>query len=300
MKLWRSTFILLLVFLLLFTSSVFAARREGITYVALGDSIAYGTGGTDGTGYTDLLNEHFSRRFGAGEYYNVSRDGLRSEDLLGALLVPEDPYGVQIAVMQADIITISIGGNDLLGPFLEELMNVIEKKYTIYVDGIGLIIDYQALLKDFEEWEDNPMTQPHFTDMIGKLSVQLPGIIEEFSDNWYAIIGKIRSLNPEAEILVNTVYNPLKFSNNLEGFASIPITAINASIYEWAVVYDYHVVDVYTRFERYNNPRVLAVADLRTLPMYFEDPDYNGAVPLHPTDLGYHFIVNLHKGLVGR
>jgi len=300
MKRCRIALVILLVFMLLFTSTVFAARREGINYVALGDSIAFGTGGTGGIGYTDLLNEHFSRKFGEGEYLNLSADGIRSKDLMFSLLDSNDTYGVQTEVQHADIITISIGGNDLLGPFLEELQIVIQKHYIISLEGTGLIINYPELLKDFEEWGQNPTKHIHFTEMMGKLSGKFPDIILSFQNNWRITIETIKTINPDAEIIVNTVYNPFKFSEPLEAFSKGPIMAINTSITGMSEFYGYQVVDVYTKFESYNNPQKLAVGDFSTLPMYFEDPDYQGEVPLHPTDMGYRFIVNMHKGLISK
>jgi len=227
---------------------------------------------------------------------NLSADGVTSDDLLTALLHPEDPFGMQAAVYSADVITISIGGNDLLGPFIEAMGEVIFEYYLIPDMGWGAI-DFERLLSDLAQWEMDPSSQPQFNLMLANLSVALPGLVEDFALNWGQIIYQIRLLNTTADIYVNTVYNPLKFSPILNQFADQAIQGLNIPIIALATMYDYKVVDVYSKFESYNNPKKLAVGDLSTLAL-FSDPDYNGEVPFHPTDMGYKFIFNMHKELM--
>ena len=289
-------FALLTVIIVLLSITTFAVARQGVIYTALGDSIAYGTGATDGIGYTDMLNTHFERKYGTGTYINLSADGVTSSELLGALLHPTDIYGVQSAVYAADIITISIGGNDLLGPFVEAMGDVIFAFYLIPDNG-WFAIDYEALLSDLAEWEMDPSTQPQFNQMLYDLAIDLPGYVADFAINWGQIIHKVRLLNPDADIYVNTVYNPLKFSPILNQFADPAIQGLNLPIWGYAATYDYKVVDVYSKFALYNNPKKLAEGDLSTLAQ-FSDPEYNGPVPFHPTDMGYKFIFNMHKELM--
>jgi lysophospholipase L1-like esterase len=290
------TFIaLMMVFMLLFSITAFAAAKQGITYTALGDSIAFGTGATDGVGYTDMFNTHLERKFGPGLYINLSADGVTSDELLAALLYPGDPFNVQSAVSAADIITISIGGNDLLGPFQETLNGFIALNYTI-PDGGGAI-NFEAFISDFTEWEMDQSAQPAITAMFAGLYSDWPGLVQNFAMNWTQIIGIIRDLNPTADVYVNTVFNPLKFSPNLYQFADSAIQGLNLPIMGYAPVYGYKVVDVYSRFASYNNPKKLAVGDLSTLALY-KYPGFNGPVPLHPTDMGYRFIFNMHKDLM--
>lgn len=293
-KKFKTFFALMMVIMLLFSITVFAAVKQGVTYTALGDSIAYGTGATDGIGYTDMLNAHLERKFGEGMYINLSADGVNSDDLLAALMTPGDPFGVQAAVYDAAIITISIGGNDLLGPFLEALGQVLLNNYFD-----GYIVDFEGFMSDFAEWELDPISQPQFSVMLAGLYVTLPELVGDFTYNWGLIIHQIRLLNPLADIYVNTVFNPLKFSPALYEFADPAIQGLNMSIMGLAPIYGYKVVDVYSEFDTFNNPKRLAVGDLSTMAAMLSDPDnYNGPVPLHPTDMGYRFILNMHKDLM--
>jgi len=158
-------------------------------------------------------------------------------------------------------------------------------------------VDFESLLSDLAEWELDPTTQPQFNMMLSDLMIEFPNFVYNFATNWGLIISRIRALNPEADIYVNTVFNPLKFSQNLYQFADPAIQGLNVPILFLAGTYDYKVVDVYSRFEEYRNPKKLAVGDLSTFASLM-DPDYSGPVPLHPTDMGYSFIFNMHKDLM--
>lgn len=290
---WKACLSVLLVTLLVFSMTTFAATKPGVTYIALGDSIAYGTGAADDEGYTDLFAAHLNRVFGEGDYNNLAEDGMTSDELLYLLTVPGDTKGVQAAVTDADIITISIGGNDLLGTFIQALLGVIMDDYL----NPDFSIDFDALLADLAMWELDPTTQPQFNLMIATFAEEIPEIVTNHAENWGMIISIIRTFNPDAEIYVNTVYNPFKFSQLLSAFADEAIQGLNLPITMCAQLYGYHVVDVYSNFEAYNNPKKLIVGDMSTL-MQLADPDYTGDVPLHPTDFGYKFIFNLHKDLM--
>jgi lysophospholipase L1-like esterase len=290
---YKKTKVLLAVFMaiiMVFSSTVFGVTKQGIIYTALGDSIAYGTGATDLVGYTDLFNAHLTKVFGEGTYLNLSYDGATSKQLLWALYNSTD---LQTAVGASEVITISIGGNDLLGPFLEAFGGVI---FLYYMDPDNTV-DFESLLSDLAEWELDPTTQPQFNMMLSDLMIEFPNFVYNFATNWGLIISRIRALNPEADIYVNTVFNPLKFSQNLYQFADPAIQGLNVPILFLAGTYDYKVVDVYSRFEEYRNPKKLAVGDLSTFASLM-DPDYSGPVPLHPTDMGYSFIFNMHKDLM--
>lgn len=279
--------------IMVFSSTVFGVTKQGVIYTALGDSIAYGTGATDLVGYTDLFNKHLTRKFGEGTYLNMSYNGATSDDLSMALYDLSDSLGVQTAISASEVITISIGGNDLLGPFLVALGEVV-LNYYLNPDNT---VDFESLLSDLSEWEYDSTTHNQFNEMLMGLSSELSILVYNFTSNWGLIINRIRDLNPNADIYVNTVFNPLKFSPSLYQFADPAIQGLNQPIHLLADLYDYKVVDVYSMFEAFGNPKILAVGDLSTLE-FMDDSDYSGPIPLHPTDMGYRFIFNMHKDLL--
>lgn len=81
-------------------------------YAALGDSLAYGTGATGNQGYVDKYKNHLEAdNQTTVNLTNLGVPGWTSTDLLSAL---KTNATFRTAVAQSDVITIDIGGNDLL------------------------------------------------------------------------------------------------------------------------------------------------------------------------------------------
>lgn len=258
-----------LIFLLVFafSTSVLGTTQRGITYTALGDSISVGIGATDNNGHVALLRDHFLRTHGAVNFLDRSTSGQTSSALRTALMT--DPM-VAGDVIQADVITISIGGNDFLQPLIAFVAN-----YPMYLDPVF-----------FAAAAANPYAHPELLGLIAALTANA----EAFPGNWAGIIGTIRALNPHAVIFVNTLYNPFLGIPGLDAFAAQFLPAINGPIQGGAAMFQYRVVDVCGRFGAYQNPRFPAIhRDL--------SPD-KFPVFLHPTDRGYLFIFNMHKDLL--
>ena len=87
-----------------------AAAGDGFRVLALGDSLAKGTGDNEGKGFVKRAIEELSADGGKAELLgNMGINGLTTAGLQSKL--QED--GVQYALRQANVILISIGGNDL-------------------------------------------------------------------------------------------------------------------------------------------------------------------------------------------
>ena len=85
------------------------AKRAGERSVlVLGDSLAKGTGDETGKGYALDVLEHL-RKNGAAEMTNLTVGGAESEDVLKLLESPN----VRSLAASADVILLSVGGNDL-------------------------------------------------------------------------------------------------------------------------------------------------------------------------------------------
>ena len=138
------------------------AAESPLQYVVLGDSIGYGAGvlNPDEACYGRIVADT-----NGYAYQNHAVSGNRTDHLLRHLKRPE----VAAAVKQADVISISIGGNDYL------------------TDNVtGLVLD-ATLCNDYSRMD--------------RITAQL-------KENFAAIIETIRSLNPDAAILMQTLYNP--------------------------------------------------------------------------------------------
>ena len=138
------------------------AAETPLQYVVLGDSIGYGAGvlNPDEACYGRIVADTNGYAF-----QNHAVSGNRTDHLLRHLKRPE----VAAAVQAADIISLSIGGNDYL------------------TDNVtGLVLD-ATFRNDYSRMD--------------KITAQL-------KVNFAAIIETIRGLNPDAALLVQTLYNP--------------------------------------------------------------------------------------------
>ncbi len=94
------------------TSSVPATARTLVTPLILGDSLARGAGDERGLGIPGRLDAELQRRgIRARRTYNLGVNGARTTDLLRQLESPN----VQQLLRDANVIIVSIGGNDLWG-----------------------------------------------------------------------------------------------------------------------------------------------------------------------------------------
>jgi lysophospholipase L1-like esterase len=104
-----TTAAMLLALLLLLPAPALAAGR--IRYTALGDSIAAGYGATNHYGYVDYFDYYLEKLAAQVRLSNDATPGLSSSGLLIELRYYSS---IRDNVRAADVVTISIGGNNLL------------------------------------------------------------------------------------------------------------------------------------------------------------------------------------------
>ncbi|HUP62090.1 MAG TPA: GDSL-type esterase/lipase family protein [Thermoanaerobaculia bacterium] len=92
--------------------SVPAPQQQTLAPLILGDSLARGAGDETGLGIPGRLDQELRRRnLRAQRTLNLGINGARTRDLLQQMERPN----VQLLVRQANVIVVSIGGNDLWG-----------------------------------------------------------------------------------------------------------------------------------------------------------------------------------------
>ncbi len=163
MKLKKVTAVILCFIMLIGSMSIAAfAAQDKPFYLVLGDSIGYGSGlrNSREACYGKIVADT-----NGYDYANDAIPGHTTKNLLSRLEIES----VREHVKQADIISISIGGNNFLLGNLPALL-------------YGLIVK-----EDLSQAES---------------------IIDGFYEDLGKIIGIIRSLNPDAVILMQTLYNP--------------------------------------------------------------------------------------------
>lgn len=149
-----------------------------INYVALGDSIAKGYGLKDvkNESYVGRIAQSLEDKYGAVHLTNFGENGLRSEQLLRRLTDEDEEQhkAYMEAIRRADLITLSIGSNDLL--------------------------QYLSLKTDFSEF------RKHGDEIFSEAC-------EQFGSNIPKIIEAIHTQAPRAQLFVNNIYNPCNDSS---------------------------------------------------------------------------------------
>ncbi len=199
MKTTRKILAVLLVLATVVSCAAFvsSAAGEGLHYVVLGDSIAAGSGlrnpGEANYGRIVANTNGYS-------YQNFGHDGDRTSTLLSKL----DNGDVADAVRRADIISISIGGNDF---------------FTNNSPGLFLEV-----------------TVRYFN--------RINAIAADMRRNFAGIMEKIKAYNPNAAILMQTLYNPTIYPFRF-GVAEA-VNRVNSMIRDYLQDHPgaYHIVDV--------------------------------------------------------
>ncbi len=164
--------------------------------LVLGDSIstgyklyAYSSGNNYNTdSYANLLASSLHLTQG-NTYQNLAVDGITSSELLTSLQDGEyDEY------LTSNLICLTIGGNDLLGDFIDFL------KESIGLELIGT--DGGFINADF--------TNPELIAKLSECLNQIDQNILDFSGNLTSILSAIHEHNENAYIICQTVYNPLE------------------------------------------------------------------------------------------
>ncbi|WP_052759556.1 GDSL-type esterase/lipase family protein [Paenibacillus sp. DMB20] len=140
---------------------------EQLKITAIGDSLAKGTGDNTGSGFVrrsiEMLNEGGRK---SELLNNLAINGLTTEGLLPKL----EEKGIRYALEQADLILLSIGGNDLF-------------------DSSGLVKNGQAGAGELDP-------------------KQLVAAIPKASERLKLTLERIRAINPDAKVVYVGLYHP--------------------------------------------------------------------------------------------
>ncbi len=215
---------LLLALLMAFTLliPVFAFEEEKTKFVVLGDSIAqgYGLKNIKETAYGALISEA-----NGYNYVNHAIGGHTTYNLNNRLQEPEVIEDVE----DADIIAVSIGGNNfLLGGMYEMIADAIFKGDYSKMDATGA----------------------------------------DFKENFIVAIERIKELNPDATLMIQTLYNPR--NDYLKEPYQYAIDIINTTYAE--------VLS--------SNPEAYVIVDVAAA--FAEHGEYIQKDKIHPNELGHY------------
>lgn len=252
---------LLAAFLWIGLSAPARADTEGthpLVYTALGDSIASGYKLSQSSqGYVSLYSTYLS-----AQTTNLARAGLDSKGLLKLLTTDQN---MMTHIQKSDIVTLSIGGNDLL-PIFSKLAPT---------SPTGLLTAVQQInSKEMQQKFQNAVAQ--------------------FGKNWDKIITQIHKLSPHAQIIATTLIDPyqgivisippiLRF--DLGDYANRYIKQIDTVITGHAKSGKYAVANGYALFQQHKSEK-LTNADLSKLDF---DP--------HPNALGHRLLYQAYQSV---
>lgn len=188
-------------------------------YVAIGDEISIEASNDYDIEYVSLIRDFLYALNNNLDYSNLSKEEITSFELLNIIDDNKDK------IKDADIITISIGGNNILNPILKNL-NIDE-----------------TILQNCDEEKFDSIISEYLNSE--EIKTEILNEVNKFSKDFPNIIKKIKKLAPEAEIYVNTVYNPINKKCNIYDFFDEQINLINDLIVKNNSNYDYKILDCY-------------------------------------------------------
>lgn len=231
-------------------------KIQGIhNYVALGDSITYGTGleNIQTESYANLLAENFGTTV-----QNYAQDGMNSSWLL--YNIEQGKYVEDIK--NADIITISVGSNDLFWPFYQKLAEIFGVNITKPHDLLKGIVENFSTATLIEKYD--MISELYKTTYSDDTKKELELAVKEHTENWPKLISKIKEINPTAKLIAVEYYNPyhhiilplvgngaLSFSFYVDSY----IDSLNQTLYE-NVNLGYDIADIKETFHSIDSTNV--------------------------------------------
>lgn len=256
------------------------ALAAPVSYVALGDSITTGYGLGEGEkAFPQLLAEANGL-----DLTDLAEDGLTGAELSAALQTDKE---LQQAVAGADIITVTIGGNDLMNALYQGLAEAYNQFASTALTpqqvqqmlATGQMTPSQmATLLTSVEWV---LASQEFSAAVADMGKALAGIA-----------GTLRQLNPEGKLAVACQYNPYGHLENtltqpmVDAF-EVALMVVNAQMKEaFALLGESGYVDVYTPFAQAEENPCNARFNSMT--------DFN--LDFHPNAYGHQLIAQAMAG----
>ena len=163
-----------------------AAAADAPSVLILGDSISAGDGLKEGEfGYYDYVADCTG-----GTLTNLAKSGSTTSDVIAVI----DDAANKDTIADADIICISAGGNDLMQP---------AKAYfeTMAKEGESLIDTAKRIVKEGDR-----------VSILLAVNGKIKPSRKDAQANYVKIVEKLRAMNPDAEIIFETLYNPFEIS----------------------------------------------------------------------------------------
>lgn len=266
-----------------------AAEKKN--YLALGDSISTGYGLSQ-NGFVNQIADKYGYNL-----TNSAADGETSKSLLDKL----NSGSLKSDIENADIITLTVGGNDLMNAlydFLAEKYNASAQKDY---DGEKI----KEILTNDEDSEYSAVITTAILNINDFLSSNyMTDAISNFENNLNDIISYIETNNPDAWVIITTQYNPYKFlpkqGQDEPGMATT-LELINTTFEQGVKQLNqiiknvntnsstFMVADVYERFNDAKENPCNATYDINTSKLNLD---------FHPNEYGHELITDMVSGKI--
>lgn len=206
-------------------------ERKRVNIVGLGDSLTVGVGDPSRQGYIGIVKERLEMQYAnTVDLKNEAKKGLRSDQLLKKMKKKK----LREKMKEADVIFLSLGGNDIMNVFKNHFFHLnvrlFEKQSEDFASNLEQIM---KLIR--EENADAPifmigLFNPYFTyfseiveinEIIHIWNFESKEVLRQFSNTHFIEIGSIFS-NDSDQLLHDDNFHP-----NREGYERIAETVIN-------------------------------------------------------------------------
>ena len=252
-------------------------------YVGLGDSIGAGWSATPGNDYYTLYSAYLRQKAlaTATPYLssNAALAGLTTTQLRNEITGISAQTSTRADLPGATIVTVSIGGNNLMHPLLQFVADL----YGVSMDDPN----FMTVMGNAVNLDPSKLTNAMAWQILwpaSELRTDLKAGVASFNVDLPFIMNGIKGLSSGSKIYLLTVYNPVYGNSTLRNFMDEYIDQINTIIKNNATALGYTVVDVAAAFEAYTGTVPLVGFNMAASPATY-DP--------HPTDAGHKMIYDL-------
>lgn len=274
------------------------------TYLALGDSISTGYGllVPDTEGFVNLL----AYKLGYNQVQNAAINGNTAEGILEQLKSGE----LDDAVKSADLITITVGGNDLMHPLYEKIAAAYNATYklstepalegsqlTEFVKSAPSMVTILNLMNStkfvlqgpeadgFADLSAETVENVFGDDVHGYIdSAYFEEHLKQFGENLNSVLKDLRKKNTKAVIVVSSQYNPYVFFTE-ENAAPADAVIMNQSIGEGALILNKTIKSV---IREINSSKIYMAEEIHTAFDTSEINLCNAAVAGSRVELDFH------------
>ena len=279
-----STLLALCLALSLLPASALAAGGEQKSYVALGDSITTGYGLDEAQSFAEQIAEQEGYTLNG----SLASDGATSTDLLEVVRSEANADTLK----NADLITITIGGNDLMDALYAYLADAYNTQNSTDITAEDVKASLAGTLSEIPQVEMLRFAASKIPDFPNSTAANTA--LYTFATNFSSIISAIKAANSTAQLIVVNQYNPYGHLTTGTGVLSLDLSAIDTAVRALNTVIsssaesaDYTVADVYTKFEQAESNPCNASVSLPSINLDF-----------HPNATGHGLIADTISALL--